>query len=300
VTIPGTKITAPAIPTPSAPAGGSASGGSGGSAPGNPGAGLKQTIGQLLGLLSGGSSSGGGRGEESGASGRARRQPDPAAPQLPPGAVKRSRQQSAWANPVLVGAVTVLAVIVAVFLAYDANEGLPFVPTKELKVDIADGSNLVAGNDVREGGYRIGFVSDLQPIELANGTVGAQLTLKLDEANSSVPVDSTVEIRPRSVLGLKDMFVELNPGTASAPVANPGFTIPVSNTLPDINLDEVFASLDADTRAYLDLLVKGPGRVCRDTATISPVCSSASSPRTGTSRVSTRRWPCAARTCASS
>ena len=40
----------------------------------------------------------------------------------------------AFANPVLVGAVTVLAVLVAVFLAYNANQGLPFVPTRELKV----------------------------------------------------------------------------------------------------------------------------------------------------------------------
>ena len=44
------------------------------------------------------------------------------------------------------------------------TQGLPFVPTKELRVDIADGSNLVAGNDVREGGFRIGLVSDLKPI----------------------------------------------------------------------------------------------------------------------------------------
>ena len=32
-------------------------------------------------------------------------------------------------NPVLVGGVTVLVVIVAVFLSYNANQGLPFVPT---------------------------------------------------------------------------------------------------------------------------------------------------------------------------
>ena len=41
--------------------------------------------------------------------------------------------------------------------------GLPFVPTRELKVDFASGANLVVGNDVREGGYRIGLVSDMEP-----------------------------------------------------------------------------------------------------------------------------------------
>src|SRR5205807_1106134 len=60
--------------------------------------------------------------------------------------------------------------------------------------------------------------------------------------------------------GLKDMFIEVNPGSQSAPVARPGNTIPVSNTLPDVNVDEILASLDADTRAYLNLLVNGAGQ----------------------------------------
>ena len=42
------------------------------------------------------------------------------------------RSTSVAANPVLIGAATVLVVIVAVFLAYNANNGLPFVPTYKL------------------------------------------------------------------------------------------------------------------------------------------------------------------------
>ncbi len=59
------------------------------------------------------------------------------------------------------------------FLAYNANEGLPFVPTRELKVDIASGSDLVPGNEVREGGFRIGLISALKPIKLPTGQIGA-------------------------------------------------------------------------------------------------------------------------------
>src|SRR5438874_361741 len=111
----------------------------------------------------------------------------------------RKTQQPAFANPVLIGAVTVLIAIVAVFLAYNANNGLPFVPTRELKVDIANGAALVPGNDVMEGGDRVGLVSDERPVVLRNGHVGAELTLKLNTANGRVPVDSTATIRPRSV-----------------------------------------------------------------------------------------------------
>ncbi|HEV7174024.1 MAG TPA: hypothetical protein VGN29_00955, partial [Solirubrobacteraceae bacterium] len=86
----------------------------------------------------------------------------------------------AFANPVLIGAVTVLIAIIAVFLAYNANTGLPFVPTKELRVDIANGSNLVVGNDVRSGGFRVGVISDMKPVRLPNGQIGAQLIVHLD------------------------------------------------------------------------------------------------------------------------
>jgi phospholipid/cholesterol/gamma-HCH transport system substrate-binding protein len=55
------------------------------------------------------------------------------------------------------------------------------------------------------------------------------------------------------------MFIELNPGSSKAPVAKPGFTIPLGHTNPEVNLDEVLSSLDADTRQYLDLLVNGAG-----------------------------------------
>jgi phospholipid/cholesterol/gamma-HCH transport system substrate-binding protein len=56
------------------------------------------------------------------------------------------------------------------------------------------------------------------------------------------------------------MFIELTPGTKTAPLAREGWTIPVQNTLPDVNPDEVYAALDADSRDYLKLLVDGAGK----------------------------------------
>ena len=61
-------------------------------------------------------------------------------PQLPVRTMSRRASASIVANPVLVGAVTVLVVVVAVFLAYNANNGLPFVPTREVFADMSSGS----------------------------------------------------------------------------------------------------------------------------------------------------------------
>lgn len=182
------------------------------------------------------------------------------------------------ANPTLVGAVTTLVVIVAVFLAYNANNGLPFVPTREIKVQIASGSNLVKGNEVREGGYRIGVVSKIEPVALSGvaqhvgseasvdqPTVGAQLTLKLDKKVGSIPADTTVSIRPRSALGLK--YVEFTKGRSTSRLLRDGDTIPVSQTSVPVQFDEVYKIFDEPTRqASRDNLVGfGNGFVGRGT-----------------------------------
>ncbi|MBI5311186.1 MAG: MCE family protein, partial [Actinobacteria bacterium] len=52
-------------------------------------------------------------------------------------------------NPVLVGAGTILVILVMVMLSYNANEGLPFVPTYNIRAEVPGGANLVKGNDVR-------------------------------------------------------------------------------------------------------------------------------------------------------
>ena len=90
-----------------------------------------------------------------------RTDPDPGpgrpAPGLPPGAMRSNRADIAIvASPVLVGAVTVLVAIIAVFIAYNANAGLPFVPTYDLKAEVPNAAKLVEGNEVRLGGYRVG------------------------------------------------------------------------------------------------------------------------------------------------
>src|SRR5262249_57022974 len=69
--------------------------------------------------------------------------------------------QGVASSPVIVGAVTVLVVIVAVFLAYNANNGLPFVSTYNLKARVPNANALVKGNEVRIGGARVGVVKSV-------------------------------------------------------------------------------------------------------------------------------------------
>jgi ABC-type transporter Mla subunit MlaD len=78
------------------------------------------------------------------------------------------------------------------------------VPTTQIDVDMTSGSNLVKGNEVHEGGFRVGVISGITPIALTGKaenvgsekgvdqpTVGARVTIKLDKKVGKIPADST-------------------------------------------------------------------------------------------------------------
>ena len=161
----------------------------------------------------------------------------------------RSGIQGVASSPVIVGAVTVLIVIVAVFLAYNANNGLPFVPTYDLKARVPNADALVKGNEVRIGGSRVGVIRTVQPVQLDDGGVVAELDLKLDKSAEPIPADSTMIIRPKSPLGLK--YLQIVPGD-SAESLEAGATIPVSAARPEpVDIDEFFDTFDEPTRTAI-------------------------------------------------
>jgi virulence factor Mce-like protein len=158
----------------------------------------------------------------------------------------RSGISGVASSPVLVGAVTVLVVIVAVFLAYNANNGLPFVSTYNLKARVPNADALVKGNEVRIGGVRVGIVKKVVPVQLEDGNVAAELTLRLDQSAEPLPVDSTLTIRPKSALGLK--FLQVTPGDSEEGF-EAGETIPVTAAKPEpVDIDQFFDMFDEKTR----------------------------------------------------
>jgi virulence factor Mce-like protein len=158
----------------------------------------------------------------------------------------RSGISGVASSPILVGAVTVLVVIVAVFLAYNANNGLPFVSTYDLKARVPNADALVKGNEVRIGGVRVGTVRSVVPVQLENGEVAAELSLRLDKSAEPLPVDSTIVVRPKSALGLK--FLQITPGDSSRGF-EAGETIPVASAKPEpVDIDEFFDMFDERTR----------------------------------------------------
>jgi ABC-type transporter Mla subunit MlaD len=168
----------------------------------------------------------------------------------------------------MVGAITTLIVIVAVFLAYNANQGLPFVPTYRVSVEIPNASRLTNANEVRIGGHRVGVVESIEAVHPtdADGTGGtpseaaatdqevstqtnpdeviARLNLKLDKAVDPLPMDSTFRVRYRSSFGLK--YLEITRGDGEP--APEGHTFPASQTVEQTEFDDINNTFDNETR----------------------------------------------------
>jgi phospholipid/cholesterol/gamma-HCH transport system substrate-binding protein len=108
------------------------------------------------------------------------------------------------------------------------------------------------GQTVRVAGVEVGRISD---VELENGVAVVEMEIE-KKYEDMIRDDATAVLRPKTAL--KDMFVEVSPG--SGRVLEEGERIPVANTLPDVDPDEIYEALDADTRPYLRLLVSGAGK----------------------------------------
>jgi ABC-type transporter Mla subunit MlaD len=158
----------------------------------------------------------------------------------------RRPNSSIVANPVLVGASTLLVVLVAVFLAYNANTGLPFVPTYDITALVRNADELNRSADVRIGGKRVGLVTDVTAVPTASGEIVARLALKLDQAVGPLPADTLLRVRPRSVIGLK--YVQLAVGDATKTIPGGG-ELPLRNARDNVDLQDALDAFDAETRA---------------------------------------------------
>lgn len=154
---------------------------------------------------------------------------------------RRSPLAAATSSPTLIGAITTLIVIVAVFLAYNANNGLPFVPVYRVSVVVPNAARLVPNNEVRIGGARVGVIESITAVRPAaedpeassgggeTGGVAAMLSLKLDKSASPIPENSIFRVRYRSTFGLK--YLEITRG--DGPPAPEGFIFNGTNDNDD-------------------------------------------------------------------
>ena len=158
---------------------------------------------------------------------------------------------------IAVAALIVVAVAITGYILEEQRIRIPVFEEKpfELKAQFDTAQAVVPGQgqSIRVAGVKIGDVAD---VELVDGK--GVVTFDIERKYLPIYKDATILMRPTTAL--KDMFFELDPGSASAGEYDEGDTIPASNTAPDVNLDEILAALDSDSQAYLKLILVGAGK----------------------------------------
>ena len=106
------------------------------------------------------------------------------------------------------------------------------------------------GQAVDIAGIQIGKVTSVD-LEDGHAVVGMDIEPKYLEL---IHPDASLLLRPKT--NLNDMIVEVDPGSGKGHIKD-GYNFPLSRTEPNVNLDAFLATLDADTRQYIQLLVAG-------------------------------------------
>jgi phospholipid/cholesterol/gamma-HCH transport system substrate-binding protein len=145
----------------------------------------------------------------------------------------------------------IAGIAVMVLLTYLVFGGaLPFQHQYTIKAVFSEASEVGDRSPVRIAGVDVGSVTD---VKRGPGTT-AIVTMSVDHSALPIHRDATLKIRPRLFLE-GNFFIDLSPGTPSAPRLPDGGTIPLAQTAVPVQLDQVLTSLQSSPRENLQQLV---------------------------------------------
>jgi phospholipid/cholesterol/gamma-HCH transport system substrate-binding protein len=156
-------------------------------------------------------------------------------------------------SPFRAGLIAILVIVVGTYFAF--SEQLPFGHPFKLEAVFRSGVNVRQGTPVRIAGVNVGQVTSVSHYR---GTQLALVTMSIDKGGLPIRSDATLKIRPRLFLE-GNFFVDVQPGSPSAPSVHSGHVIPVAQTNDPVQLDQVLTTLQRGTRRDLEKLLQGYG-----------------------------------------
>lgn len=161
-----------------------------------------------------------------------------------------SRKLPNWA----VGLIAILLVIVGMFLAF--TKRIPFTDRGyELTAVMKDAQSITEKSPVRIAGVNVGEVTAVEPMADSNA---AEITMTIKNEGRPIHEDATLQLRPRLFLE-GNLFVDLKPGSPSAPELPDNGVIPIQQTSSSVQLDQILTTLQSEVRGNLQLLLRELG-----------------------------------------
>jgi phospholipid/cholesterol/gamma-HCH transport system substrate-binding protein len=155
-----------------------------------------------------------------------------------------------------IGLIAIVLTFIGFYLAF--TKSIPFAGHGyQVKAVFADAQNIRAKSPVRISGVDVGEVSDVQHVTDANGNGQDAAVVTMDLKDSALPIrqDATMQLRPRLFLE-GNLFVDLHPGSPSAPELKSGSLVPQDQTSTSVQFDQVLTTLQAPVRQDLQIFLK--------------------------------------------
>jgi phospholipid/cholesterol/gamma-HCH transport system substrate-binding protein len=155
-----------------------------------------------------------------------------------------------------IGLIAIVLTFIGFYLAF--TKSIPFAGQGyELKGVFADAQNIRAKSPVRISGVDVGEVTDVQHLTDANGNGEDAAVVTMEIKDNALPIrqDTTMQLRPRLFLE-GNLFVDLHPGSPSAPELDSGSLVPENQTSSSVQFDQVLTALQAPVRQELQIFLK--------------------------------------------
>jgi ABC-type transporter Mla subunit MlaD len=163
------------------------------------------------------------------------------------------RKDRMGANPFTVGILTLLVIAIGVYFGFAKD--IPFTHDFRVKAVFESSNSIRKNSPVRIAGVNVGKVVK---VEGKPGTDASVVTMEIKKKGLPIHKDASMKIRPRIFLE-GNFFVDVKPGTPSAPTIDDGDTIPITQTATPVQFDQVLSTLQHDTRSSLQKTLDGLG-----------------------------------------
>jgi virulence factor Mce-like protein len=163
--------------------------------------------------------------------------------------MSKRHQKKRW-QPWMTGLIAVALTVFAFYLGF--AKSLPFTGHGyQISAVFSNAQEIRVKSPVRIAGVNVGKVTEVDHL-VTDGKGQQAAVVKMELSDDALPIkqDATMEIRPRLFLE-GNLFVDLHPGSPSAPEINSGSTVPIAQTSTSVQLDQVLTTLQAPVRSDL-------------------------------------------------
>jgi phospholipid/cholesterol/gamma-HCH transport system substrate-binding protein len=163
------------------------------------------------------------------------------------------RNHSLGMAPLKAGLLALVIILIGCFFAF--TKKVPFRHHYTVNAVVKNSNLVLPGSPVRIAGVTVGKVAK---VGRYRSTSMGEIAMNIDKVGLPIHKDATLKIRPRLFLE-GNFYVDLQPGTPSAPTIDDGDLIPVTQTSTPVQIDQLLTALQSDTRGSLQQTLQGLG-----------------------------------------